>query len=71
MLTYGVHDNVHPDTAAHTQVLLQHFNWELFHHPPYSPDLAPSNYHLFIYLKKWLGSQCFNNSKELMEAVKM
>jgi hypothetical protein len=43
----------------------------LFDHPPYSPDLAPSNYHLFIYLKNWLGLQCFNNEEELMEGVKM
>jgi hypothetical protein len=48
------------------------FNWELFDHPPYSPDLAPSDYHLFIrtYLKNWLGSQRFNNNQELMEGVK-
>jgi hypothetical protein len=27
-------------TAAHTRVLPQHFKWELFDHPPYSPDLT-------------------------------
>jgi transposase len=48
--------------------MLEHFNWELFDHPPYSPDLAPSNYYLFTYLKNWLGSQCFDNN-ELMEGV--
>jgi hypothetical protein len=42
----------------------------LFNHPPYSPDLAPSNYHLFTYLKNWLRSQRFNNNEELMEGVK-
>jgi hypothetical protein len=26
-----------------SQLLLEHFNWELFAHPPYSPDLAPSD----------------------------
>jgi transposase len=43
MLTYGVvllHDNAHLHTAAHTWALLEHFNWELFDHPSYSPDLA-------------------------------
>jgi histone-lysine N-methyltransferase SETMAR len=73
MLRSGVmllHDNAHLDKAARTRALLQHFNWELFHQPPYSPDLAPSNYHLFTYLKKWLGSQRFNNNEELMEHVK-
>jgi transposase len=56
-------------TAARTQEMLELFNWELFDHPPYSPDLAPSNYHLFSYLKDWLRSQRFNND-ELMKGVK-
>jgi histone-lysine N-methyltransferase SETMAR len=50
MLTSSVvafHNNVCPHTAAHTRALLQHFNCELFDHPLYSPDLAPSKYHLF------------------------
>jgi transposase len=66
-----LHDNARPHTAAHTWALLQHFNWELFDHPPYSNDLAPSDYHLFTYLKNWLWSQRFNNNEELMEGVKM
>jgi hypothetical protein len=68
MLTTSVvllHDNAHPYTAAHTQALLKHFKWEFFDHPLYSPDLTPSNYHLFTYLRKWLRSQRFNNN-ELM-----
>jgi histone-lysine N-methyltransferase SETMAR len=54
MLTFSIvllHDNVHLHTAACTQALLKHFNWELSDHPPYSPDLAPSDYNLFTYLK--------------------
>jgi hypothetical protein len=46
-----------------------HFNWELFDQPPYSPDLALSDYNLFPYLKNWLRSERFNNH-ELMEGVK-
>jgi hypothetical protein len=49
--------------------LPKHFNWELFDHPFYSPDLAPSDYHLFTNLKDWLGSERFNNN-EMMEGVK-
>jgi hypothetical protein len=48
---------------------LEHFNWELFGHPPYVPDQAPSDYQLFTYLKNWLRSQRFDNN-ELMEGVK-
>jgi hypothetical protein len=56
-------------TAAHTQALLEHFNWELFDHLPYGPDLAPYDYHLFTYLEDWLGSQHFTNNEEVMEGV--
>jgi hypothetical protein len=47
------HDNEHLHTATHTQALLECFNWELFDHPPYRPDLTPSSYHLFTYLRSW------------------
>jgi len=30
-----------------------------FDHPTYSPDLAPSEYHLFSNLKTWLATQRF------------
>jgi hypothetical protein len=57
MLTSGVvllHNNVRPHTAARTRALLVNLNWELIDHTPNSPDLAPSDYHLFTYLKKWI-----------------
>jgi hypothetical protein len=44
-------DNVRPHTTARILALLEHFTWELFDHPAYNPDLAPSDYHLFTYLK--------------------
>jgi hypothetical protein len=28
--------------------MLRNFMWEVLEHPPYSPDLAPSNFHLFL-----------------------
>jgi transposase len=55
MLISGVvllNDNARPHTATRTRALLENFNWGLFDHPPYSPDLAPSDYHLFTYAKK-------------------
>jgi hypothetical protein len=73
MLTSGVvllHDSARANTATRARTLLKHFNWELFDHPPYSPDLAPNYYHLFTYLKNWLESQPFRNNKELMKGVK-
>jgi hypothetical protein len=65
-----LHENVCPHTAPCTRALPEHFNWELFDHPPYSPDLTLNDYHLFTYPKNWLGSQHFNNNEELMEGLK-
>jgi histone-lysine N-methyltransferase SETMAR len=65
-----LHENPLPHTVARTRALLEHLNWELFDHRPYSPDLAPNDYHLFIYLKNWMGSQRINNNEDLMEGVK-
>jgi transposase len=73
MLTSGMvllHENARPHTAARTRELLEDFSWELFDHPPCSPDLAPSDYHLFKYLNNWLGSQRFNSNEEFTEGVK-
>jgi hypothetical protein len=69
MLRYGV-VYAHLLTTARTRALLEHFGWELFDHPPYRPSLARSDYHLFAYLKNWLGSQRFSNNEELMEGMK-
>jgi histone-lysine N-methyltransferase SETMAR len=46
------HDNVRPHTARATQERIQEVQWELLEHPPYSPDLAPSNFPLFAQLNK-------------------
>jgi hypothetical protein len=32
--------------------LLERWGWEILEHPPYSPDLAPSEFHLFPNVKK-------------------
>jgi len=40
-----------------------------FRQPPYSPDLAPSDYHLFTNMKIWLAAQRFHTNEELMDTV--
>jgi len=37
--------------------------------PPYSPDLAPGDFHLFLHLKKFLGGKWFDNDDNLKDAV--
>ncbi|GBM18427.1 hypothetical protein AVEN_72760-1 [Araneus ventricosus] len=41
----------------------------LFDHPPYSPDLAPSDFHLFLKLKEFLGGKPFGSDEELENEV--
>jgi len=40
----------------------------LLEHPPYSPDLAPSDFWLFPHLKKFLRGKRFSN-EEVIAAV--
>ncbi|UYV64052.1 FZR1 [Cordylochernes scorpioides] len=71
-LTKGVrfhHDNARPHTAHQTTALIEEFEWELVSHPPYSPDVATSDFHLFPELKKNLGGTQFQDDDELEEAV--
>ena len=37
--------------------------------PPYSPDFAPSDFHHFIHLKKFLGGKRFDDDDDLKDAV--
>jgi transposase len=74
MLTRRVvllHDNAWPHTAAQTQALITSFGWEQINHthPPHSPDLAPSDFHLFLHLKKFLAGQRFDNDEDVKRAV--
>ncbi|UYV61541.1 hypothetical protein LAZ67_1005219 [Cordylochernes scorpioides] len=52
-------DNARPHAARTNQTLVENFKWEIFTHPPYSPDLSPSNFHLFPALKFHLGGKQF------------
>jgi len=40
-------DNACPNVAACTMDTIQKLKWNTLPHPPCSPDLAPSDYHLF------------------------
>ncbi|UYV76778.1 hypothetical protein LAZ67_14001999 [Cordylochernes scorpioides] len=60
-----VHDNARQHAARTTQTLLVNFKWEIFTHPSYSSDLAPSDFHLFPALKLHLGGKQFANDDEV------
>jgi len=55
-----LHDNAPAHRALATQKKLAYLDSHCLDHPPYSPDLAPLDYHLFPGLKKQVnGSQIF------------
>ena len=45
---------------------LSELGYELLPHPPYSPDLAPSDYWLFADLKKMLQGKRFGSNEEVI-----
>jgi histone-lysine N-methyltransferase SETMAR len=38
-------------------------------HPPYSPDLTPSDFHLFDHLQQMMTNQSFSNAHQLLSAI--
>jgi histone-lysine N-methyltransferase SETMAR len=63
-----LHDNSRPHTAAETQDLIETFGWEQFYHPPYSSDLAPRDFPVFLHLETFLRGRRFHDD-EVKEAV--
>ena len=59
--------------AAHralaTQKKMAYLSFQCLDHPPYSPDLAPSEYHLFPGLKKKLIVCHFSSDAEVIAAA--
>jgi len=52
-----------------TTALITQFGWDVINHPPYSPDVAPSNFHVFPALKKHPGGKKFSSDKEVQEEI--
>ncbi|GFW37062.1 histone-lysine N-methyltransferase SETMAR [Trichonephila clavipes] len=50
-------DNARPHTSVVTRQNLWELGWEVLMHPPYSPDLAPSDYPLFLALQNFLSDK--------------
>jgi histone-lysine N-methyltransferase SETMAR len=63
----------HDNAPAHKSVLamekLRDLHYELFEHPPYSPDLAPSDLYIFPKLKLFFAGQRFSSNQEAIAAV--
>lgn len=63
------HDNAPAHSSAIATAKLVELRYEILPHPPYSPDLAPSDYFLFPNLKKWLAGQKFSSNSEVISAT--
>lgn len=60
-----LHDNAPAHKAKPVQDTIKTLGWELLPHPPYSPDLAPSDYHLFSSMGHALAEQQFDSYEEV------
>ena len=52
-------DNCKAHNSKHPDEEIQLLGFKRAPHPPYSPDLAPSDFFLFDHVKRKLGSQSF------------
>ena len=59
------HDNARSHVARPVKKYLEMLKWEVLPHPPYSPDVAPSNYHLFRSMARGLAHQHFRSYEEV------
>jgi len=63
------HDNA-PVYTSHAAVATIHVcGFKLLPHPPYSPDLAPSDFHLFKHLNDSLRGRVFEDDEAVIMAV--
>ncbi|CAF3330102.1 unnamed protein product [Rotaria socialis] len=59
------HDNAKPHVSKFSRQKLEEIGWEFLPHPPYLPDLASSDYHLFRSLHNHLVKKHFDDQAHL------
>ncbi|CAF4865640.1 unnamed protein product [Rotaria socialis] len=62
---YFLHDNARPHIAKSTREKLLKLGWITVPHSPYSPDLAPTDYHLYRSPSNHLNEKKFDGEKHL------
>ena len=58
-------DNARPHTAHASVTKLASIGFTLLPHPPYSPDISPSDYYLFAPMKAALRGKTYSNANDL------
>jgi len=66
-----LYDNAPTQRALATQKKLAYLGFQYLDHPPYSPDLARSDYHLFPGLKKTIELHYFSSDTEVIAAAEI
>jgi histone-lysine N-methyltransferase SETMAR len=64
------HDNARPHTSLKTREAITKFGWAELPHPPYSPDLARSDFHLFGALKNGVCGVKFKSDEDVTSSVR-
>jgi len=57
-------DNARPYISLTTRQKLLRFGWDVLLHPPYLPDIAPSDFHLFRSLQNSLIRKNFTSLED-------
>ncbi|CAD5214554.1 unnamed protein product [Bursaphelenchus okinawaensis] len=63
-------DNARPHAAKKTVAKFRELGYEVLEHPPYSPDLAPTDFHLFKHLSSFLNGRIYKTPDDAKNAFK-
>lgn len=64
-----LHDNARPHVSRLTMQKLHDLKYEVLPHPPYSPDLSPSDYYMFKHMDTFLANKMFGNQGDVQNAI--
>jgi len=60
-----LHDNASSHTTKLVKETIEAFDWKILSHAAYSPDLAPTDYHLFASMGHVLAQQRFTSYEDV------
>ncbi|GFW85684.1 putative DD34D transposase [Trichonephila clavipes] len=60
-------DNARSHTSVETRQKLRELGWEVLMHPPYSPDPALSDYHLFLALQNFWSDKKLGSREKVVK----
>src|SRR4051812_18649955 len=64
-----LHDNASPHRSLATKAKLAQLGWEILPHPPYSPDLSPTDFKVFRSLQNWLNGKDFVTELAVRDSI--